>query len=995
MAYTPGRGLGVETFVATPHGIEECGANGLPLTPHSINIIGRFQRLKTLRHDYLCQYVDISKEQHERVYVVSEHHPTSLEDELSKDTPHSEVTLATWAAQILDALAYLNDQGLVHRNLSPSSVLLSQTGAVKLSRYGLFHMTDSGAEVSFPIGVPRYMSPDLLVSSPEGDSAKASSCANFKLDTWAVGLILLELHLGGHVWPHLDDDLQALFYRILSLCRLPGQQSQPLLSVSPTTRPITRWGPADTRDANPLRRNHSGQRVEYVTPTSPHTELSLTSPSPSNGLSYMEEARSRQRGLVQRSALDDILNAHVDYHDTDAARSGNSQKPPLSPEFRDFLTQCLMVRAVDRPIPQQLLSHPFLHKSEPPKLHLIGWKSEIGSADTSETDWEDGEMGPNGEQPRLIDLMPLADVYYFWRLLGKDVQVELARMHVTHTNPPITQIPLLVRYADSVPIARSDHVDRWHLYNPAITPLSLDYLNERLIRAASSPYSKSGYTFLNEQDLREMGETEEAINSMVPPLFNNGKPADQPLAIRERDIDYQYHRILLFRKLLRGYPYTRPAILREARIDIPPAFRGEVWAALLGIDGDVDEIYGPIDKTSEHPIDRQIDVDIPRCHQYDLLLSSPAGHAKLRRLLKAWVTANPRLVYWQGLDSVAAPFLWLNFTNESIAFACLDRFVKMYLNDFFLADNSTVIQEYLAVYRHLLAFHDPELAHHLDTIAFLPELYAIPWFLTVYTHAFPLEKIMAIWDTVLVGSSALPLCIALAILLQFRATLLAMDFNACILLFSDMPQVNLDNCLKRARTLWRDTPPSIAWRRHDAWDLFDERIRNGDPDPPVHTIPSDEPSSETHWYEAPVPLDILREEKVPRIPLEDVLHMSQCLVVDIRDDDKFLLGHWKGSLHIPYRSLRDMLDLMLPFKGGNVVVMASRGTSGAKFGWRLVKRQYPKVSVLHGGVDAVRAHIRGVSLLCVCEGTTISASPSIENKAPPPPKQCVHLGRQW
>ena len=61
---------------------------------------------------------------------------------------------------------------------------------------------------------------------------------------------------------------------------------------------------------------------------------------------------------------------------------------------------------------------------------------------------------------------------------------------------------------------------------------------------------------------------------------------------------------------------------------------------------------------------RQIEVDIPRCHQYDELLSSPAGHRKLQRVLKAWVVTHPQYVYWQGLDSLAAPLVYLNFNNE-------------------------------------------------------------------------------------------------------------------------------------------------------------------------------------------------------------------------------------------------------------------------------------------------------------------------------------------
>ena len=44
----------------------------------------------------------------------------------------------------------------------------------------------------------------------------------------------------------------------------------------------------------------------------------------------------------------------------------------------------------------------------------------------------------------------------------------------------------------------------------------------------------------------------------------------------------------------------------------------------------------------------KIEVDIPRCHQYDALLSSPTAHYKFKRVLKAWVVSHTNLVYWQG-----------------------------------------------------------------------------------------------------------------------------------------------------------------------------------------------------------------------------------------------------------------------------------------------------------------------------------------------------------
>ena len=93
--------------------------------------------------------------------------------------------------------------------------------------------------------------------------------------------------------------------------------------------------------------------------------------------------------------------------------------------------------------------------------------------------------------------------------------------------------------------------------------------------------------------------------------------------------------------------------------------------------------------------------------QYNNLLASPEGHRKFKRVLKAWVAANPEYVYWQGLDSLCAPFLHLNFNDEGLAFACLSAFIPKYLHGMFRKDNAAVIQEYLAKFSHIQAFHDP------------------------------------------------------------------------------------------------------------------------------------------------------------------------------------------------------------------------------------------------------------------------------------------------
>ena len=56
--------LGAITFSASSFPNDKCGANGLPLTPSSIQILGKFQQMKALDHPHLCHYVELVRGKH-------------------------------------------------------------------------------------------------------------------------------------------------------------------------------------------------------------------------------------------------------------------------------------------------------------------------------------------------------------------------------------------------------------------------------------------------------------------------------------------------------------------------------------------------------------------------------------------------------------------------------------------------------------------------------------------------------------------------------------------------------------------------------------------------------------------------------------------------------------------------------------------------------------------------------------------------------------------
>ncbi len=101
--------------------------------------------------------------------------------------------------QVCEALAYVHTRtsesgiplGIVHRDISPSNVLVSYDGAVKIIDFGIATAQGSttsslGSEPSLVAGKRHYMAPEAL----RGEKVDA------RADVWSCGVILWELVLG-------------------------------------------------------------------------------------------------------------------------------------------------------------------------------------------------------------------------------------------------------------------------------------------------------------------------------------------------------------------------------------------------------------------------------------------------------------------------------------------------------------------------------------------------------------------------------------------------------------------------------------------------------------------------------------------------------------------------------------------------------------------------------------------------------------------------------
>ncbi|TDH09007.1 hypothetical protein EPR50_G00103930 [Perca flavescens] len=121
---------------------------------------------------------------------------------------YSERDAAHVIKQILEAVAYLHDNGVVHRDLKPENLLyadLSLDAPLKIADFGLSKIIDDQVTMKTVCGTPGYCAPEILRGNAYGP----------EVDMWSVGVILYILLCGFEPFFDPRGD-QYMYSRILN-----------------------------------------------------------------------------------------------------------------------------------------------------------------------------------------------------------------------------------------------------------------------------------------------------------------------------------------------------------------------------------------------------------------------------------------------------------------------------------------------------------------------------------------------------------------------------------------------------------------------------------------------------------------------------------------------------------------------------------------------------------------------------------------------------------
>ena len=195
-----------------------------------------------LSHPHVVAVYDLVDEEEQQYLVMEYVEGTNLSGLLRARGPLLPDAAAALLGQAADALAAAHEAGIVHRDVKPSNMLVTEDGQLKLSDFGIARAEadPSLTQTGLVTGSPAYLAPEVA----SGGSAHDSS------DVWSLGASLFHA-LTGHPPYEVTDNVLGALYRIVNEepPRVPDPGwLGPVLEATMNRDPEARWSMARVRD---------------------------------------------------------------------------------------------------------------------------------------------------------------------------------------------------------------------------------------------------------------------------------------------------------------------------------------------------------------------------------------------------------------------------------------------------------------------------------------------------------------------------------------------------------------------------------------------------------------------------------------------------------------------------------------------------------------------------------------------------------------------------
>ena len=163
-----------------------------------------------LQHPHILALFDSGEADGFVFYVMPFVEGESLRDRLDREKQLGVQDAVAITQKVADALDYAHEHGVVHRDIKPGNILLSERGEPLIADFGIaLAVAQAGAgritETGLSLGTPHYMSPEQATGDRDVDP---------RSDVYALGCVLYEMLAGQP--PFSASTAQAVLVKILT-----------------------------------------------------------------------------------------------------------------------------------------------------------------------------------------------------------------------------------------------------------------------------------------------------------------------------------------------------------------------------------------------------------------------------------------------------------------------------------------------------------------------------------------------------------------------------------------------------------------------------------------------------------------------------------------------------------------------------------------------------------------------------------------------------------
>jgi len=195
-----------------------------PRLLHDEQIIARFRQealaLARLSHPHIVQVYDFIEDEGFLWIIMELVTGGELDEKFSAINPLPQEQALRFAEQMISALGYAHQQGVVHRDFKPANVLITDKGDIKITDFGIAKLAQSSihTQLNSIMGTPTHMSPEQA----NGEDT------DHRTDIYALGIVLYQM-LSGEL--PFKGDARSIIAQHLS--KQPAKLSESHKNISP------------------------------------------------------------------------------------------------------------------------------------------------------------------------------------------------------------------------------------------------------------------------------------------------------------------------------------------------------------------------------------------------------------------------------------------------------------------------------------------------------------------------------------------------------------------------------------------------------------------------------------------------------------------------------------------------------------------------------------------------------------------------------------------